>query len=657
MNINKKQTIVVFSLRIFFIIILSFFISLFLISISSAKEVGENEVFLVDSFYDSEGRSNITATLREIGDSSYFYVEDSYYNNFSRNSKIKFDLRLKSLVLDFDSTVYPETKKAFGSEWNPGIDNDKRITILFTETKDNIGGYFNPNNEYYKNETINEESNEREMIYLNISFINDNRIKSFFAHEFQHMITWYHKTKLKNIIDDIWLNEARSEYASTAIGYDDDYEISNLKSRIDNFKVNPIDSLTEWQGEIEDYSSVNLFSQYLADRFKGEIFKRMIDNNKIGIQSINKALSDLYYRNDTFQSVFEDWVITNYTNGILEDDKYSYQNKNISYENFHIEAQEKNIYELNSSGIINIENSIKDWSNEYYKFNIENYDCENESKIRISFNGQDIGNFSFYSLIFYENGENKLVKLDLDEKQDASFYISCFDKKIDSLVIIPISHKKNAGFGNNIGKFQYIISVRVVNGNKYKNNFLLESLESGKVYLTKNGQKHWIATSEDFVESGYQWEDIIIVTEIELELYENGENFKMTYNSRLNGGLVRGLDYPEVYLIKDSQKHWIPTVDIFIANGYQWEDVVIITNEELEAYSFGKNIEKSLDLELEGHLVKGLKEKVYLIKDNQKHWIITAEAFIANGYCWDDITIVLDSWLDSRQNGIDIVLL
>ncbi|MCK4524869.1 MAG: hypothetical protein KAU07_00325 [Candidatus Andersenbacteria bacterium] len=650
-NISRRGGLAVLGLKLFFCIVLLFTVSLAIISNAKANELGESKVFLVDFSYDFSERSEITATLKKIGASAYFYVEDDYYNNLSRNSKSEFDSHLNSLVLDFDNTVYPKTREAFGYEWNPGIDNDGKITILFVKTKENIGGYFNPSDEYRKDEVAGERSNEREMIYLNIAFIGDNRIKSFLAHEFQHMITWYHKTKLRNITDDIWLNEARSEYASTAIGYDDDYLGSNLRARVKNFKIDPVDSLTEWQNKIYDYSSVNLFSQYLADRFGKEIFKRMIDNNKVGIQSINKALSDLYYKNDTFQSVFKDWVITNYVNGTALDGKYSYQNENLNYENFHI--QPKNVYELNSDVTINIEDSIKDWSNEYYELDIAEENCANANKIKINFDGQDTGQFSVSYVISYESGTKKIGELNLDDKQDSDFYVSCLDENISSVTIIPISHKKTAGFGNNINKYSFSISAKITKSNKYKNDSLLKSLEDSKVYLIENGNKRWITSAAVFISNGYKWEDIVIVTELELELYPSGENIKASFNLKPDGSLIKGLS-SEVYLIENNNKRWITSATVFISNGYKWEDIIIVTDHELNLYLNGKNITSS-DFNFDKKLLKGSGPEVYLIENGNKRWITSAAVFISNGYKWEDIMIVTDYELSLYLEGDNIV--
>ncbi|MCK5332689.1 hypothetical protein KAJ41_02390, partial [Candidatus Parcubacteria bacterium] len=401
--------------------VMLFFCMFFLLFFNVSPEakgasIFENVEFLVDSSYDYTNRSQIQASLRKVNLNAYFYVENDYYNSLSVIRKKEFDSRLNSLASDFDSTIYPKMRNIFGSEWSPGIDNDSKITILFTKTKENIGGYFNPNDEYLKDQITNKKSNEREMIYLNISFIDNERIKSFLAHEFQHMITWYNKNKLRNISDNIWLNEARSEYASTAIGYDDNYSVSNLKARIGGFKVNPVDSITEWQNKIYDYSSVNLFSQYLVDRFGETIFRIMISNDQIGIKSINDALLTLK-QEETFQSVFESWSVANYLNDttIESNGKYGYKNININYDNFHISTQ--NQFELNSREI-SISNAIKDWTSEYYEFKLSDKKYGPKDKIKISLKGESSGQFSVPYVVFYKNGKKEVSYLNLESDQN-----------------------------------------------------------------------------------------------------------------------------------------------------------------------------------------------------------------------------------------------
>jgi len=37
---------------------------------------------------------------------------------------------------EFDSTIYPKATALYGTEWNPGIDRDSKITLLFYQMKE-----------------------------------------------------------------------------------------------------------------------------------------------------------------------------------------------------------------------------------------------------------------------------------------------------------------------------------------------------------------------------------------------------------------------------------------------------------------------------------------------------------------------------------------
>src|SRR3990167_3495349 len=272
-----------------------------------AAELGEQVKFFVDNSYDAYKRSELMATLRLKSDQAYFYVDDNYWNQMTPSNREIFQAQIGTLANEFDLVIYPKERTFFGSEWNPGLDNDKRITILVLPLIDSAGGYFNRNDEYSR--TVFSNSNQREMIYLNAFYAKKPDAKSFLAHEFQHLITFYQKTVLYNLEEDIWLNEARSEYAPTLLGYDNIYPGSSLEKRTELFLDSPSNVLT-----------------------------RMVLNNQVGIASINLALADLGYK-ETFSDIFADWAIANYLNNCLADllKKYCYLNNNLTYQRLHVE--------------------------------------------------------------------------------------------------------------------------------------------------------------------------------------------------------------------------------------------------------------------------------------------------------------------------------
>ncbi len=518
---NKEQLTAALELGLFFCI------ALIAANIAPLKaiafDVGDNQKFLVDSSYDYDDRPEITATLKKISNYGYFYSENEYYEELNQADRAEFDQNLESLAKNFDNVIYPQMRNIFGDEWNPGIDDDERIAILFTKTKENVGGYFNPNDEYKKENIVDEKSNEREMLYLNSIFIGNERIESFLAHEFQHMITWYHKTKLRSITDDVWLNEARSEYSSTVIGYDDNYATSNLRARADNFMDNQTDSLTEWKNKIYDYSSVNLFSQYLADHFGSRIFRTMIRDASTGIESIENSLQEEGYSNQTFRNIFTNWTIANYINDntFSEDGAYGYMNANLNYDNFHFKPTNSYSIKQGEENSIEISNTLKDWGSKYYKF-IGDISDGADKNLEIKFNGDNSGNFGVSYILFKNDQIIKVEKLILDDQQDARLYIENFNSDVSSLVLIPSSEKQNSGFGGDINSYPFSISAKLGESIIYPDGSLLESINDPKVYLIENGKKRWFTSAAAFISRGYKWENIINVPGYELNLYSDG---------------------------------------------------------------------------------------------------------------------------------------
>lgn len=620
---------------------------------AKAANIGEASTFLVDPSYDYSERSEIKSILKQISSYGYFYAEDDYYNNLSNDIKLKFDTDLNSLVESFDSDIYPNMKQTFGSEWTPGIDNDSKVIILFTKMADNVGGYFNPNDEYKKSEIINGRSNEGEIIYLNATFLGNERVKSFLAHEFQHMITWYNKTKLQNISEDVWLNEGRSEYASTAIGYDDNYSSSNLAARVKNFVTSPEDSLTEWKNKIQDYSTVNLFSQYLADHFGKKIFYLMVKNSESGIKSINRSLEDLGYSDINLSNIFTNWTVANYLNDETTsgDNKYRYLNPNIFFQNFHLNPSDS--YEMGDNTIMENMASIKDWSSKCYEFKAASKSYEENSILEIKFNGDNIGKFAVPYALINQDGTKEVINTALDNNQDSTIIIENFGREISSVLLILNSQKQETGFNNNISNYSFSISAKMAKQKLYSDGSLLKSTESPMVYLIEDGKKRWVTTSAVFVSNGYKWENIILVLPRELIPYPNGENISTSYNLKLNGSVIKGYS-PKVYLIENSKKRWITTAEIFISKGYNWNDIISVADEELGLYPDGEDISISYSLKPNGSLIKGSRPEVYLIENNSKRWITNANVFISNGYKWEDIIIVENYELNAYPNGKNI---
>ncbi|RII28409.1 MAG: hypothetical protein CXR31_00550 [Geobacter sp.] len=252
----------------------------------------------------------VTANKVAEGAHCYIYLEQGQTVSSANIDKIQ---------NEFDTTIYPDVTTAFGSEPNPGIDNDPKIYILLLSIKDGfnypanpsyIAGFFDPLNEYSTAQHAN--SNQKEMFYMNVNpavatWFAPASIDFFrtLAHEFQHMIHWEQKDHLRNLHDDTWLDEGMGMVSPAYCGYGADYDAVNT------FEHASSDSLTVWKDSFEDYGVVYMWAQYYKDRVGNDIFHRMLQNNLVGIASVNNALATAGYPKD-FTGTFRDWAVANY---------------------------------------------------------------------------------------------------------------------------------------------------------------------------------------------------------------------------------------------------------------------------------------------------------------------------------------------------------
>src|SRR3989344_4862313 len=97
---------------------------------ANAETLGQTRSFSIDQTYDAFGRGQINATLRDMSDHAYFYVEDNYWNSLGGFAQNLLSQNIFSLKNEFETVMYPKDTAFFGSEPNPGIDGDPRIYIM-----------------------------------------------------------------------------------------------------------------------------------------------------------------------------------------------------------------------------------------------------------------------------------------------------------------------------------------------------------------------------------------------------------------------------------------------------------------------------------------------------------------------------------------------
>lgn len=110
--------------------------------------------------------------------------------------------------------------------------------------------------------------------------------------------------------------------------------------------------------------------------------------------------------------------------------------------------------------------------------------------------------------------------------------------------------------------------------------------------------------------------------------------------------LLRAEGDHKVYVIHNNSKRHIPSAEAFKVAGYKWEDIKVINANELGNYS------ESGAYYADGTLVKSSDSaKVYIISGGKKSWISSAEIFAGAGYKWSDVITAENTELSSYQDA------
>lgn len=164
----------------------------------------------------------------------------------------------------------------------------------------------------------------------------------------------------------------------------------------------------------------------------------------------------------------------------------------------------------------------------------------------------------------------------------------------------------------------------------YAESILLRAKGNYKVYRIVGGKKIWIPTAKAFESQGLKWDGIEDIDKTELELYSRAKLL------RANG------DTKVYYITEGGLKRHIPTAEVFNSYGNKWADIVDVDAEIIDTYEY------STLIRAEGGF------KVYKIENGQKRWIKTAAAFNKLKYDWNQIGLVNETELNSYKEGVVI---
>lgn len=559
------------------ILFIVFFFALSLnIGTTQADTSGQERDFLLYGDFTGTGRDVSHATLRFVSDKAYFYVDNNYFNDLSREEENKFFVSLSALANEYDDRIYPILNEKFGKMTEPGLDGENRVYILLLPLTDDIGGYTNTADGFLKDRVSDNKTNELDLVYINVNYINNENIKGFLTHEMQHLISLQNKELKKGISDDVWLNELRSEYALEFLGYNTPFESSVLHTREFVFENFPNDPLAEWTNRSQDYAVVNMFAQYLAGAYGDGIFRKMVESDRIGIGSVNDALRESGYT-DTFKDAFRNWQIANYVNDVKSfGNKFGYSNPDLNFRVLPTFADKVTEGESDESLYFQ-----KDWQMAWLKY-------EGDTKF-VTFKVESEDDLSLSYVLKKYDGTFSFGKVDINDKK-GSFSVEGLGAEVESVTLLPFFSDKTNAFSEDDPKRSFILDISTdkndLKEGGYKeisfytpNGSLVRPAWSYDVYLVKDGFIRHISERE--FSDKYKSEDVKV-------LQREG------YNNYKKSDLVRVVDESKVYqLSSDGTRRWLDvSADDFLKSGRSFSGVFEISKDELQLYKEINSITK-----------------------------------------------------------------
>lgn len=535
----------------------------------------EHVVFHVDPQYEEHGTTKETAQFVSSSTYALFYVEQAYFSGLTAAQQQTFRTKVAELGQQFDTMIYPRVRALFGEEWTPGIDNDVRITVYFTNMPEQYNGYFRESDQRVDVSA----SNRREMVYLNaVNVLKGGELPAFFAHEFQHVVLYNQKNRLHGVHEERWLNEALSEYAVTVAGFEG--AGNHLRTLTARFKSSPNTSLTVWNDSVQDYAATSLFAHYLADQYGPELLSAIAKNNLTGTLAVTSALHEVGTDKD-FSRVFAEWTVALFLNqAVGQDTTYQYQHPLLRFEDLRISA--RSTFSMEAEGVIETSTAMQDFTPQWYRFVPSFYEANNARFLSIHVETFEPGDLFVVPVIVTTVDGTVTVRFQEIQGGSGTIDIPNFTGNVSSVVVIPSSHTKLQSFDTGENRFR-VITMRAVLSDDPQSigeGDVIRAEGSPKVYVATNGYRRWIQSPDIMDMYGHlHWD---AVRELSPDIVE----------ALPESMLVQLAGDPRVFEVTAAgQRHWLDmTPAQFEASGRSWRAIYLVNEKEFSWFRQGARI-------------------------------------------------------------------
>lgn len=429
--------------RIFDIALLSFLTAIISFS-ANAATLGDRVRFVISDTFALPGQEEAVATVRFAGKHADLWIEDDLWTFFDE----KKEREASELLRIFDEELYDKLISFWGTEANPGVDNDSKVSILLLNLQNGIAGFSSSAD--FEPARAGLLGNGREMFYVNAGILGRGAEKAVLAHEFQHVISFNQKKSVNGYREDTWVNELRSEYSSQlALG-------TIPEDRLRAFLKTPDDSLGEWKNDPANYGGVAVFAAYVASRFGSRVFPTIMSRPSIGIPSLEETFLIFSHNLGGFTEVFRDWVLANVFNRFwIADGRYGYRSNAFAGKKFIIPTP----VSLSGAGAVYFSDRIKDWQPRVFSIR-----AQDDGEVVVSFSSR-----AKDSLMYLEQAVDRRDyimhnPLWLSRRPDGKGESGLFRiavKRGDEFILLFFNERKRVDFSSDDPSYPFELSLRL----------------------------------------------------------------------------------------------------------------------------------------------------------------------------------------------------
>lgn len=181
---------------------------------------------------------------------------------------------------------------------------------------------------------------------------------------------------------------------------------------------------------------------------------------------------------------------------------------------------------------------------------------------------------------------------------------------------------------------------------------------TGAIFVIRDGKRCQIPSMEVFGQGGFKLEKVIKVSDEEVNAIPAGPAFTAAAKpqaqnapaARKDGDLVMSPG-GAIFVIRDGKRCQIPSMDVFHASGFKMENIIKISDADVNAIPQGSAVTMPYTKPKDGDLVKAGSETVYVIQSGKRCVIPSIETFKAKGYKAEKIIVISDAELEAIPKG------